>query len=458
MKGGETAPPLPQNLDAERAVLGAILLDNSCLKNAREQLVAEDFFLQFHHHIFRAMAAMEDAGKPIDLVMLVDELTRRDRLEASGGPPYVASLLDGMPRVSNVEHYARIVKESAIRRRLIREADVVQSAAFDLTTPLEQLAARVSSLTCPMSASRPSKIEFISSRDFLERRAGDEAEWLAEKLLPASSQILWQGRPKVGKSHSLLQLAFDLACGLPSLDHFAVRHAVRTAFMEPEEPEAITKGRFAAMLRAHGGQGPDSHNLTFFTREELRRLRVLPRELLGVHLKDFIAALRDRGIEFLVLVALRRFLAPGENIKDPEVAERLNDALDTILNETGAAIALANHNRKERADTIEAQGFGSTFVSARADGTFDLERAKGGLRRVRIEARFDAPEQFFLRKNTVGDGELIRWCEAPNDPKQAKREELVQRVAGGESVAKAAKDVGIEYSTATRWVREEKEE
>ena len=134
----------------------------------------------------------------------------------------------------------------------------------------------------------------------------------------------------------------------------------------------MTKARYAGMLRAHQGQGPDAENLRFFTREDLHRMRLLPHELLGANLAGFISALREAGSEFIALIALRRFLRTGENLKDPEVAERVNDALDAILDQTGAALALANHTRKQEADTVEAQGFGSTFIAARADAIFEI--------------------------------------------------------------------------------------
>jgi hypothetical protein len=300
-------------------------------------------------------------------------------------------------------------------------------------------------------------IALATADEFLKRSSKDERPWLAKGLLPASSQTIWQGRPKVGKSHSLLQVAFDLACGLPVFGYFEVQRPIRCAYFELEESEAVTKARYAAMLRAHDGEGPDSQNLRFFTREDLHRLGVLPRELMGTWLKDLITAIRDAGSELVVLIALRRFLGAGENLKDPEVAERVNDALDSILSETGAANVLANHNRKQGADTVEAQGFGSTFISARADGTFDLERAPNKLRRVRCEARFDAPEQFFIHLEKVGDGELIRWSEAPKDTKQAKREDLLRRVESGETVRRAATELEIPYATAKRWARDEQE-
>src|SRR6267143_1424640 len=123
--------PLPNNLDAERSVLGAILLDNNALNPAIEHLRPEDFFLDQHRRVFTQMIALGEVQQAIDLVTLTEELNRKGDLEASGGAPYLASLADGMPKVSNIEHYARIVKEKAILRNLIHTTHNIQQRAFE---------------------------------------------------------------------------------------------------------------------------------------------------------------------------------------------------------------------------------------------------------------------------------------------------------------------------------------
>src|SRR5436309_3764390 len=123
--------PLPNNLDAERSVLGAILLDNNALNPAIEYLRPEDFFLDQHRRVFTHMMVLGESQQAIDLVTLTEELNRKGDLEASGGAPYLASLADGMPKVSNIEHYARIVKEKAILRNLIHTTPNIQQRAFE---------------------------------------------------------------------------------------------------------------------------------------------------------------------------------------------------------------------------------------------------------------------------------------------------------------------------------------
>src|SRR5260221_1298654 len=123
--------PLPNNLDAERSVLGAVILDNNALNAAIENLKPEDFFLDQHRRVFTQMIALGESQQAIDLITLTEELHRRGDLEAAGGAPYLASLADGMPRVSNIEHYARIVKEKAILRNLIHATHNIQQRAFE---------------------------------------------------------------------------------------------------------------------------------------------------------------------------------------------------------------------------------------------------------------------------------------------------------------------------------------
>ena len=123
--------PLPNNLDAERSVLGAILLDNKALNAAIESLRPEDFFMDQHRRVFTQMIALAESQQAIDLITLTEELHRKGDLEASGGAPYLASLADGMPKVSNIEHYARIVKEKAMLRNLIHTTHNIQQRAFE---------------------------------------------------------------------------------------------------------------------------------------------------------------------------------------------------------------------------------------------------------------------------------------------------------------------------------------
>src|SRR5215831_12571113 len=129
-----TASPertLPHNLEAEKSVLGAILIHNEAFNHAAELIDSRDFFRDAHRRIFDKMVALSERNDAIDLITLKDELQRSGELDEIGGPAYIASLADGVPRSANVEYYARIVKEKSTLRSLIHSANKILADAYD---------------------------------------------------------------------------------------------------------------------------------------------------------------------------------------------------------------------------------------------------------------------------------------------------------------------------------------
>jgi len=121
----------PHSLDAERSVLGAILLRNEAFNEAAEVIDADDFYRDAHRRIFNKMVALSERNDPIDLVTLREELARSNELDEVGGAAYITKLVDGVPRSTNVSHYAAIVKEKSTRRSLIAQAGQIIESAFD---------------------------------------------------------------------------------------------------------------------------------------------------------------------------------------------------------------------------------------------------------------------------------------------------------------------------------------
>jgi len=121
---------LPHNLEAEKSVLGAILIHNEAFNHAAELIDSRDFFRDAHRRIFDKMVSLSERSEAIDLVTLKEELRRSGELDEVGGPAYIASLADGVPRTANVEHYARIVKEKATLRNLIHSANRILADAY----------------------------------------------------------------------------------------------------------------------------------------------------------------------------------------------------------------------------------------------------------------------------------------------------------------------------------------
>ena len=122
---------LPSNVEAERSILGAILLDNTVCNQAIEFLKRDDFFLDSHRRIFDKMVALSERISSIDMITLSDELRRAAEFEQIGGATYIASLIDGVPRTDNIEHYAKIVKKKSMLRKLISASNQIIARAFD---------------------------------------------------------------------------------------------------------------------------------------------------------------------------------------------------------------------------------------------------------------------------------------------------------------------------------------
>jgi len=122
---------LPHNLDAERSILGSIILENRALNMAQEILREVDFYREGHRKIYRTMEILTERSAVIDLITLKNELQRTGDLEAAGGAAYIASLVDGVPKSANIEHYARIVKEKAILRGLIDAGNRIINQCYE---------------------------------------------------------------------------------------------------------------------------------------------------------------------------------------------------------------------------------------------------------------------------------------------------------------------------------------
>lgn len=145
---------LPNNVEAERFILGAILLDNTTLNQAAEHLKAEDFFLVSHRKIFEKMLGLFEASRAIDPITLQEELRRAAELDVIGGPAYIASLFDGVPRFSNIENYVKIVKGKSTLRKLINAANQIMAKAFDDEDPPEQILDEAESLILSIAEDR----------------------------------------------------------------------------------------------------------------------------------------------------------------------------------------------------------------------------------------------------------------------------------------------------------------
>lgn len=129
----------PNNLDAERSVLGAMMQDHEALSLAIEALRAEDFYHPANRELFDAMHRLQSAGQPVDIVTVDEELTRRGTLEGVGGIQYVVDISRYVPTTANARAYIQIVAEKATLRRLIHAGDEIVQASYAQQEPLADI-------------------------------------------------------------------------------------------------------------------------------------------------------------------------------------------------------------------------------------------------------------------------------------------------------------------------------
>jgi replicative DNA helicase len=226
----------PYSEDAEQAVLGAMLLDADAIVRTVELVDETMFYREAHRRIFRAMLALHTAGAVLDPLTLADELERQGSLAAAGGKDYIGTLLDVVPTAANVEYHVRIVKDKALRRRLIE-------VATGLVTEAHETAADASDL-----------IDLAEHRIFQvsQQRGSEGFTRIKELLWPAMERIeqLREGGPLTGVPSGFadldkITLGFQpsdliIVAGRPSMGKTAfVLNVAQYAAVESNIPTAI---------------------------------------------------------------------------------------------------------------------------------------------------------------------------------------------------------------------------
>ncbi|MBQ2637602.1 replicative DNA helicase, partial [Candidatus Saccharibacteria bacterium] len=121
----------PQDTEAERSLLGAILIDDTAFPEILEKLSDKDFYDKKHATVYRAMVSLYEHGQPIDLLTITSELRNQKVLKEVGGSPYLADLTNAVPTASHVKSYADLIEKASVRRRLIRAGSSIVEGAYD---------------------------------------------------------------------------------------------------------------------------------------------------------------------------------------------------------------------------------------------------------------------------------------------------------------------------------------
>ena len=215
---------LPHNLEAEKCVLGAILISNEAFNHAAELIDSGDFFREAHRRIFDKMVSLNERGQVIDLVTLKEELGRSGKLQEVGGPAYIAGLPDGVPRSTNIEHYARIIKEKATLRNLIQSATRIITTAYEAEQDADLVLDQAEKAIFEIAEDRI-RAGFVPLRDLVQHSFAtieklhehkglvtgvptgfEDLDALTSGLQP-SDLIIVAARPSMGKTSFILNVA-----------------------------------------------------------------------------------------------------------------------------------------------------------------------------------------------------------------------------------------------------------
>jgi replicative DNA helicase len=221
--------PLPSSEESERAILGAILLDNSLIAQAVEQLAAEDFYSPLHRRIFNAMTALFTASMRIDPILIGEELKKESSIEAIGGISTITNLTFGLPHFTDLTEYIKVVRDKAVMRNLIRTCNQITSEALeeaeDAKTVLDHAEQMIFGLAEARTREGFSHVQPVAER--VLAKAQEYAERKTHALtglatgfrdldemtsgLQATDLIVVAGRPSMGKTALCLTMAQNSA-------------------------------------------------------------------------------------------------------------------------------------------------------------------------------------------------------------------------------------------------------
>ncbi|WP_339060776.1 replicative DNA helicase [Tepidibacillus marianensis] len=319
----------PQNIEAEQAVLGAVLLNKDALILVSEIVSSEDFYRASHQKIFQSMLDLSESGQPVDLITLTSDLQTKKLLEEVGGVSYLTDLANAVPTAANVEYYAKIVEEKGVLRRLIRAATEIASTSYIENDDVQDILGDAEKRILEISQKKYSN-GFISIKDVLMETI-DRIEFLQQSKgevtgIPSgfndldkmtsgfqkSDLIIIAARPSVGKTAFALNVAQNVASrakepvAIFSLEMSASQlvqrmisaegnldaHKLRTGQMEDEDWQKLT------MAMTTLSEAPiyidDSPAITVYDiRAKLRRLKA--ERGLGLVVIDYLQLIHGRS-------------------------------------------------------------------------------------------------------------------------------------------------------------------
>jgi hypothetical protein len=405
---------LPADIEAERSLLGAILLDTHFLKAALESMAGNEFANEAHVLIFRAMNALEQSKRAIDIVTLRSTLIERNDLERVGGVAYLASLTENMPRKVSIEEYVSIVVEKFLARELIHfcSAAIAKAADFtyrshEVSQPLVEQVHALTARSNTLWRRGSTRKVLVGGLEFLGQ-AQPLVDWAIEGLVQRGGNGLIVGDPGTAKSLLALDLAMLLVAGVPWLGR-NIPKRMKVAIVTREDHPSLTQQRgvhLYAGADAAVQEAIEEINLDewlYFSSAAQMETFTLENES---DLAEIIDGMKRVGVEFAVFDVFRRLWEGDET--DNQALAHVLAALTRIQREVGCSVALVHHLSKGEGRTIFQRIRGGGAIYGWREWAFGISIENPGdpapqrVRRIDFETKASSasdPLYFMLESN-----------------------------------------------------------
>jgi replicative DNA helicase len=362
---------LPTNLDAERSVLGAILLDPKAYDEAAALgLTAGDMSLDSHRRIYSAIEAIAEAGRPVDTVTLPEELDKRRELEAVGGFGYVSGLLDGVPDRPSIKHYVKIVREKSAQRKLVHACNATVGAIAD-------------------GCSSQEAIEGLGEKVLQIQTGSDDAP--AQRVASFSDEVYNEWQKLAEGSGDLIGLSTSLDCldlattgirkgelwmigGRAGDGKTALALQIAAANCRREVPVGMfsiemSKGDLLQRLWSHEGRIPFQcirypRHLEPDVRQRIQRAMgdvgqwpLFVVEDSGLSIQKLLAKarllIRQEKVQLLIVDYMQYVLAPARDEK--ELLTKVSNALRALAKDTGVPVVAISQLSRPKDGSLNAR-------------------------------------------------------------------------------------------------------
>ena len=389
----------PQNLEAEQAVLGAMLLDWNSVSNVVSLLQADRFFSYQNQLIFEAMISLFSQNIHGDVLALINELTKNNKLQEAGGAAYIAALTDTVPTSANVEYYAQIVLEMAVRRDLIRMSDEIKATSFDKSREcrliLEEAEKKIFSLSERNETVKVHEAKSLvqDTINLIEARYNKKEAYTGipcgiGKLDTMTSGfqneelIILGARPSIGKT----------AMALSMIQHIAVEKKIPCGFFSLEMSYQMIGQRLLSQVSRVPGQKLRSGMLTTSDFQKLQgaagTIYTAPFYIVdqpNMQLLDLRALARrmvvERGVKIIFIDYIGLIGVENANAKVFEAQSEVSKSLKALARELGIPIValcqVARDAEGNEPNLAQLRGSGSIEQDADVVMFLHRERLKG---------------------------------------------------------------------------------